>query len=406
MADIVRGFVPKINSQITPVHLKDTAYAYNVKRDALLMSAAHRRKGRNGWDGGGPFYAVKQHIETIPTEPMTFVRNSVKWQGATSYGALTSPPTSIDAAVGTMPFWQDEVPRLTSWGSTGWKRARPDKPIGSLAQFVYELNDLPSIPLRLYNRLKSFNSLGSEYLNIQFGWRPFVNDLVKFYELQQTLERRLNQLRRDNGQNIRRKLKLKESTNVTVNSSSTSSIIANGCWPAPPNWASGQTYLTDFTSVQEKVWYSASMKYWIPEPYINSVRWTRRAKLALFGALPTPEVVLAVLPWSWLINWFSNIADVTAVASMGAVDALSANYAFVMRQVTTLNMRGAVITVKPSIYSNDKWDGGQFVTFTRRTTTTKSRMGASPFGFGVKFESLSAFQTSIAVALGISRLRF
>jgi len=254
-------------------------------------------------------------------------------------------------------------------------------------------------------KLRNFRALGSEYLNVQFGWKPFVGDLIKMYQLYQQLDRRLAQIKRDNGRSIRRRRTISDTTEST---SATSVFPTNSSafLPAPPVGitATFSSSLTTQTVTKEKIWFVGSFRYYIPD--VGSSQWTRRATLALFGLNPTPSLLWEVLPWTWLIGYFSNVGDVISNMSTNAVDNLVSDYAYVMRQKSVTVTYTATGTMSSGTFGPQKWQGGNFSSTASTLLMTKSRARASPYGFGVEFGSLSAYQLSILGALGLSRSRF
>jgi len=306
----------------------------------------------------------------------------------------------------TVSSWITEQSVLNGAGATGWKRARPGNPVVDAGQWLAELRSLPTLPLRLFNRLRSFQSLGSEYLNVQFGWRPFVGDVIKMYQLYNDLDKRLAQLVRDNGRAIRRRRTVLDSTETT--STVTNYPTTFGAFWPPPSSPIGMTFQSTMTKqivTSEKAWFVASFRYYVPD--IGSPQWTSRATRALFGVNPTPDLLYNVLPWTWLIDYFANVGDVVSNLSSNAVDNLVANYAYVMRTKTVTTTYTSVGTISGTpLQTIFKMSGGSYAATTSEMVQTKSRARATPYGFGITLGSLSGYQLGILGALGISRQRF
>jgi hypothetical protein len=115
------------------------------------------------------------------------------------------------------------------------------------------------------------------------------------------------------------------------------------------------------------------------------------------------------MPWSWLIDWFSNVGDVIANLSSNGIADLTYDYAYLMRHASTRTEWSLQIPQhKIAIF-----DGVPAVDLPRSSTgsvtelkETKERVAATPFGFGVQFDDLSVRQIAILSALGLSRLNF
>ncbi|DAD51277.1 maturation protein, partial [ssRNA phage Gerhypos.4_41] len=412
-------------------------YAQNCTRSALLASEPHyRRNGR--WSGGGPFSVVKESIFHLGCGT-TDVKIGNESLGPFGYGTCSGfgdfgVANTLNPLHWDLPSHGDLAGAVLPYAAEGYKRTRPGNPVASLGQFLIELRDLPSIPFggafgrrrrarsgkykipgvttyplaeipgRLRERLLNFRSLGSEYLNIVFGWKPFVSDLRKMYNLWKTIDARMAQIVRENGKSINRRATLEEETTTVEAPDRTSpypDAFVGGMppWPGPcvSTWK-GQRKTTD------RVWYAANYRYYIPD--VGSSQWTRRARLALFGALPTPELLWEVMPWSWLIDWFSNVGDVISNLSPNAVDNLVQNYAYTMRHTSATVTLTATASVDPS-------PPGQFWNWPRieakatsyHKVETKVRDGTgAPFAFGgMTSSSLSSHQYAILAALGLSK---
>jgi len=382
-----------------------TRFAYGYRDDCLLISQGHPWRNTK-INNGGPFSLVKRHLSISPSIQ---VESGDGINGAlTEYCRLipwTTPqkgraPTTH---VGTVTADYD-LSFLNGKGATGWKRTRPGNPVAGAGQFLGELRDLPSIPLRNLRKLNFFRGLGHEYLNVQFGWKPFVNDLKKMYQVYTELDKRLAQLKRDNGRAIRRHVSLEESTDTSTTTTSSNDMAA--FWPTPNGIVGSvqkSTLLTQSTSYT-KTWYAARYRYYIPE--INSSQWTKRATRVLYGINPSPEIVWELLPWSWLIDWFSNVGDIVSNLSTNAVDNLVADYAYVMQhtRVETQYMATGQLGAASSKF------GWRKLAYPAASLTEsvewKRRQWATPYGFGVDFGTLSPYQVSILGALGMSRSRF
>jgi hypothetical protein len=224
------------------------------------------------------------------------------------------------------------------------------------------------------------------------------------YETYQYLDRKLAQLVRDNGNGIHRRRQIAETTDSTVTISGGAGTPYSGWSNPPPFWTSGTGQVVKTTRTLQKVWACGSFRYYIPD--IGSSQWTRKATNALFGLVPTPEILWNAIPWTWLIDWFSNLGDVMSNLSPGAVDNVTASHAFVMRtrEIVTTYEGSAVVHQKGSKSTPNDYIPNAFVYVTATDKAQyKTRVVASPFGFGLHWPDLTAKQMGIAAALGISR---
>jgi hypothetical protein len=161
-----------------------------------------------------------------------------------------------------------------------------------------------------------------------------------------------------------------------------------------------------------KIWYSAGYQYWIPDT--TSWQWDAKAKLALFGLLPTPGALWDAMPWTWLGDWFTDVGEILDAISPTAVENLVQRYGYTMYHYQT--MVEAKSHVSHAHFDNEVffpglgYFGAKYPAVNRDFSTTyvkemKVRAGGfNPFGPSVSLDSLSAGQTAILAALGLSKL--
>jgi hypothetical protein len=120
----------------------------------------------------------------------------------------------------------------------------------------------------------------------------------------------------------------------------------------------------------------------------------------LYGLNVTPGDVYAAMPWSWLIDWFTNAGDIISNLDAGVSDRMIMDYAYVMG--TQRNFLRATCTGAFKATP----DGGDAVATAvlEQGWVTKRRISATPFGFGVTEDSLTPGQLSILGALGGNKL--
>lgn len=410
-----------VRQTISPIQLGNAfgtpKTGWQVTQDSLVHSGSNRRR-KGVYVTGGGFLVHKYQNTFSPAKLPDYNYFGLQGGLAGPVGFIEAQPATAPT---TVPTYDTVKASLEPWGVKGWARARPGNPVANAGQFTAELRQLPSVPLlgqnprerilrgglkglpgRMLKRLATFRALGEEYLNIQFGWVPFVQDLKEMYNLTEDIDKRLSQLRRDNGQSLYRRRELGESTTVSVSEHSVSGPFGY-LTPTPIIFGGGSSRRTVITTQYQRRWFVGRFKYWVPN--IGTPEWDRRARRVLFGANITPSLVYELLPWSWLVDWFSNVGDVLSNMSANAVDNTYAQYAYVMS-----HSRSEVNTVV-----NTSWGAGPaaFGSYPAGSATathvvrteTKVRAFASSFGFGVTWDGLSPYQTSILAAIGVSRNR-
>lgn len=323
---------------------------------------------------------------------------------AKDYLDYDDPNAARSAEWGVDPF---------SYGATGWNRYKPAKPSAGLGTFVGELRELPAM---LKQTAKGFHNmwkagkgrpkelvnskhLSGQWLNANFGWLPFVSDLRSFYETTGKFSKRVEQLRRDNNRWVRR-------SGEVYSGQESETLEGNAIWitPTPPTRGfrnyldktvpTGSYVVT--TSKSVTVWFSAAFKYYIPRLGGNNWGSDVREFAQIYGALPTPSLVWNLTPWSWLADWCSNAGDVIDNLSSMITDNMAAKYAYVM--ATTKQ----VADVHASVYLIS----GTVTGHNHAELIHKSRVGASPFGFGLTGDAFTARQWSILGALGLNKAQY
>lgn len=325
-----------------------------------------------------------------------------KWQNFSA--AYSSANRQNEATVPGSVFPSES--NAESYGATGWKRFRPGKPTADLGVFLGEFKDVPRM---LRDTAKFFQNawrmmggslsqptkaLSNHWLSVQFGWLPFVSDLRRFYQTYRTYDTQIQRIKRNNGLWQRRGGSIVEDTDTQLLGQN---ATTSGHWPTlssamylSPSSTGNQTT----TLVREtRAWFEGAFRYWIPD--VESVEWSNRALLELYGAMPNPALVWELTPFSWLVDWCSNVGDVVNNMDTGWADNLAAKYAYVMKSVEVTGRFESTCALKSAVL-HYCWDF---------PISWKTRAGASRFGFGLTDSDFTSRQWSILAALGIQRYR-
>jgi hypothetical protein len=336
-------------------------------------------------DVGGPVAITRDIFDVVPGKFLRF-------QAAGS-DCYVHPTAGIGS--GLPEYSVPSKGSILGYGTTAIAQTTPTSPLFSAATFLGEIrNDglpSPSGVTLWRERAKSFKALGSEYLNVEFGWRPFVNDLQSFahsvkkasghvQEFTSKTSRRIRVGHRSGGSFNHQQLK----TDLFVFIGDTS-----GAWERPPG-----TLVIESGTEQ---WFKGAYTYYSPStgPFENVVNFERQAN-HLLGTRLTPEVVWNLAPWSWALDWYGNMGDVMHNLSTIGHDGLVLEWGYVMSH-SKVEYNA----------STPFYDGGfaPSACTSRWVRETKLRFPASPyFGFGA-IGSLSDRQSAILAALGMSRGR-
>ncbi len=325
-----------------------------------------------------------------------------------------------------VPLYEDRVLGLNALGTQYIQRFRPGNPLGPLGQFLGELRELPRIPTFLKNRAKHFRDLGSEYLNVEFGWKPFIADLVRLYRVQREIRGELDKLIVNNGLRIKRRSKrdvvsVGDDHEYAFRPFPFGGVASVVPWEgyedlqlmgpfasAMDSQISGFSSFDFWTEDVVESWFVGTFSYYVPD--IGSDRWTEKAVATLYGANQIPKTIYDLYPWTWLVDWFSNVGQILSNLASNAVDSEVMENCHVM-QTRTLERRVKVhlewdlyepeIGGLPFLSIPPGSDGLEY-SFIQKE---KLRQKASPFGFGVPESSFTARQWAIFAALLFSRKR-
>lgn len=183
-------------------------------------------------------------------------------------------------------------------------------------------------------------------------------------------------------------------------SESTSSYEGTGGWPFAPGTVGfedlSKSRYSGTNTESENVWFVGRFRYFIPdlEKKMKNPVFRANFERKVYGLTITPADLWEAMPWSWLIDYFSNVGDIMSNISSGYVDCV-AKYAYVMK-----HCRSSCVQQSYGEFLN----GASVTGVCSRILESKHRVSANPFGLDVGAE-LSPRQFAILAALGISRIR-
>jgi hypothetical protein len=269
---------------------------------------------------------------------------------------------------------------------------KPAQPKMDLLNSIYELKDLPGMLKQRFT--PDLMGAGNYWLSLQFGWLPLLRDVRNFVNTQRTAQQTLAQLLRDNGKPVRRRVQLLDDSTSTITTGTSFGFhpIQAGNYSKNPRWTQTRTE-------SDRVWASARFRYWLP-PGPRDVEWTNSMLRRIYGLHLRPSVVYNAIPWSWLVDWFSNVGAVVSNLDAGVADRLAADYIYLMRERKVSYKRESF----SEFYGGDSKTTFPFSSSAYSEALTQSRVLGNPFGISLSEESLSAMQWSILGALGLSRL--
>lgn len=294
----------------------------------------------------------------------------------------------------------------------------PDRKDASLGQTLIELlrGDIPSL-------LKNFRSLmddamtlrkyaGSEALNIMFGWTPLINEAANVVKIGMTVERAIyyesfRRKRQWDGPSMRQDL----SGNILLSSLNTPFLSSSLIYPGETQGGSSGGGSVTYSQQKELVAYE---DYHFASRYTGLAKAGRRAEsfsdqamdtYKRLGLVEDPTLLWDLMPYSWLVDWFSTMGD--SIANAATYSPISGKYSSDYAYLTTQHVVSTeghllrkVSGVDPTVLSHSIVSGRSGL-----ICTSKWRTRATPFGFGTQLGSLNAGQYAILVALGFAKAR-
>lgn len=341
---------------------------------------------------GGPFYNETASFEPGPnsylTPPLyrkqgTIVRIYDGYAFPIDPGILSAPPL---AAISNLA--------LSGYGNTARSRIDPTNPNGQLLTAIGELfNDgVPTITgvQTWKNRTQAIRkNAGHEYLNVEFGWKPLVSDILSTASNVKRAAKLLRQREKNVGKPLRRRYNFPRVSSEGVKTTISTNVYPYpiGVWPQFGSGTRGNVVRT--RSLDWDVWFSGSFTYYVsPGSYSSRLlRYEKQADI-LLGTRLTPEVIWNLAPWSWAIDWHVDFGAMLGNLSRMILDGSIMWYGYVMSH-----------QVIRDVYTHTNVTSLE-MTFKREI---KQRAMATPFGFGLNPSTdYSARQLAIIAALGIS----
>lgn len=305
-------------------------------------------------------------------------------------------------------------------GKAAMNAATPTRPVANSAVFIGELfAGLPTVigATLLRDRIGVLRALGSEYLNVQFGWLPLVADIQKMIKALSSASAILTNYAKDSGRNVRRRYTLPDLTysgfynfqNGTATGGSAS--LWTGYQPdgMPTNGSGGggqsptvnSATLVGSVSAKQERWFSGAFTYYVPPggSFLKDLARFEALSNKLLGTRLTPEVLWNLAPWSWLVDWIVRLGDHISLYSRFDADGLVLRYGYLM-----VRDRVTVSSNFSTTYLRSSGVNRQGHHFTQVKLDRKRRVRATPFGFGLNPTSdFTARQWSILGALGMTK---
>jgi hypothetical protein len=305
---------------------------------------------------------------------------------------------------------------ISNLGNRAWMKLRPKVEIASVAQTIAEGSQIPGM---LKTTAQGFNSIwkglggnmtmkemgpkkvADQFLNVQFGWKPFINDIYATCDVVTNFDSHVAERKRMNKRWMRRKFResrIEEEEVLYVGSDPNRNACLPTLFPSVFIEPGSCSQIVRRRKLVD-IWYSGKFMYYLPEfddsaPQLEILRKVRQYK-TLLGLNVSPATIYKVMPWTWLIDWYVNAGDFIQRTQDLISDSVVAQYFFAMRHVRYEYEYQKVFTTKDGQTHDLRW---------KRSVETKRRGSSdSPFSFSLNPTQLSGTQLAILTALGLSK---
>lgn len=391
-----------------------TSFRTNVLDTSSLKSGRDQYRfllnqdtGKGRGDNGHTFSTEK--VLKVSSYVRKYRTISGKVWGIDGYCNPFHSPASTEMALPPVPSFDENW-----YGNRFIADTAPTVPKANLALSLAELlrDGIASVPgtavlQSIADRSSFFRSLGKEYLNLQFGWAPFLSDLTDMIKSVSNANQALLNLRRNSGRLTRRRRSLPPKISMLpsvtfsnkVPRAGTASGSLGSVWnPMFQGGSAGRTGIaTVERRISEEIWFSGAFTYFLDPGSTLIGKFERYEQEAnhLLGLRITPEVLWNLMPWSWLVDWFVDVSSALAAAELLSEDGLVMQYGYMMRKTTR-----SVTSSMPVTFLGDS---APTTLFLSHTAIRKERFRATPFGFGLNPNSFTARQWAILGALGLTK---
>jgi hypothetical protein len=312
--------------------------------DYVLKSRSHDLSGLGKHDVGGGFHQLGHELKesnfrnALNRTSNTSSSLSFNYNG--SYYAKFHGINEADFPI--VPI--ASTPGLMTAGTIAISQVIPTNPLVGLATTMGELRreGIPNIvgAESLRARALRARNAGSEYLNVEFGWRPLVTDVLKLADAIIDADAKMKQYEQESGRLLHR-------TYTFPDIVSNSRVVENNVNITPyikTNYQHGPGQRITVTTGRTRRWFQGVFTYYLA-PQGSLVRKEQLAAKRL-GLRLTPEVLWNLTPWTWAADWVTNAGAVVHNISAFANDGLVMPWGYIMNERSIRNsymFHGAVL---------------------------------------------------------------
>ena len=435
---ITSSFEPQVGSP-TVFSTVDTGHPF-----ATFKVHTHQPYGRvtnSPAPGSSTTWDVSPNMSLLPfpdlTDPLGVATRTGTGAGVFGKQTYFSWPSSLFGGARQSPVAQQVISNglKQTLGAGLIANANPRSAKADLAVTVLELltGNLPRILARMGDNLTRIaidwklqtgkelgkhTNPGNEWLSYHFGWAPLVADVMAAIDVLYKLHILLfadDNTRRHRGGDLGTVARIKTSgfslagersfntANPFESGFTASPLVKDAVGTinsSPPTLTAGLANFSKTVRIESD--YRFSARYHSGARANDAQRGYIDKAADLLGLDITPATLWNLAPWTWLLDWFSNIGTVAQNLSDLDWSNVLLDYAYLTLQVKTTMTSSLTVAAGfgDSTFNLNHRYLSQHVVQTERV-----REQASPYGFSVGWTGLSPFQLSILAALGMTRGR-
>lgn len=314
------------------------------------------------------------------------------YKGATPYASYMKTYANYPVGVVFPIAKSTPLPAHSGWMLDLVAGTNPSRPTFTPPTMIQDLVQLPGLLretgklIRTPRSAMSAKQLANYYLAAQFGWAPLIEDVQKLLALQHHViktSQMLQKLYAKGG--LRRRLKFKDDTSQEVGTTNISTFVGGGSLYA--DWS---------MTIKRRTWGTI---HWYPTtlpPYHHDdLRLNRLATRIVLGLTVEgmAKGLWDVLPWTWLLGWFTNVGKYLYSYS---------------NTVPAQHGAGCFMSeVDIQVACTPRWDSqlsGKIVPSGTFRRTRKTRIVSSWVTPGLNVPFIDTFRLSILSALFVQRM--
>lgn len=296
------------------------------------------------------------------------------------------------------------------YGTKAINATMPTRPAASLLTSLLEgiKDGLPSMIGSALKKAKDpLRGYSEEFLNLQFGIRPVLQDMRKAALTILEMDDQIRQYNRDSGKTVRRGFTFPRELSTTWVGGQGGQLI--GCntghagvkpWTNSAGTPISSVFGTQVETVttSRRIWFAGGYTYLSAISPKGKHLWDEYVKGAIhfLGLEASLETLWDVLPWSWLFDWKFNMGDLLGNLDYLQYDDQVLRYGYLMCDTKITHE----VTCTKTTVTNSGPSGSFTISY---VTRRKERVRANPYGFSTVPGSFSPKQWAILAALGITR---